>query len=187
LASIALLLAVIATHVADMISHTDLIARAHIRLFSVATIFISMRIYETGKVIYEKFGMLVVTLTFVIKKIIVWMVLFAIFWVPFTTAFYMLYGYRKFSYDADESVCKNVDKPENVTACEVINIENMYTYNKALYILWIFTFGRDFDQRNDMNQIDPLMTDILIGVFVGVFVLLLVNIFIALLTSTFER
>jgi hypothetical protein len=115
------------------------------------------------------------------------MVLFIIFWVPFTSAFYMLYGYRKFSYDTDESLCNNVDESEDPTACEVISIEDMYTYDKAMYILWMITLGRDFEQRDDMNLIDPLMTDILIGVFVAAFALVLINIFIALLNETFER
>ena len=38
-----------------------------------------------------------------------------------------------------------------------------------------------------MVDVDPIMTYILIGLFTGIFSLLLVNIFIALLSSTFER
>ena len=38
-----------------------------------------------------------------------------------------------------------------------------------------------------MVNVDPIMTYILIGLFTGIFSLLLVNIFIALLSSTFER
>ena len=38
-----------------------------------------------------------------------------------------------------------------------------------------------------MNQIDPIMSDILVGLYVGIVLLTLVNIFIAMLSSTFER
>jgi hypothetical protein len=38
-----------------------------------------------------------------------------------------------------------------------------------------------------LNILDPIMTNILIGAYIGVTTLLLVNIFIALLTSTFTR
>jgi hypothetical protein len=37
-----------------------------------------------------------------------------------------------------------------------------------------------------MNQVDNIMTDILIGVYIGITALIMVNIFIALLTSTFN-
>lgn len=51
--SIVLLLAVIFTHVADVVNHSEAIARAHIRVFSVTIVFISMRIFESGRVIFE--------------------------------------------------------------------------------------------------------------------------------------
>lgn len=38
-----------------------------------------------------------------------------------------------------------------------------------------------------MNTLDPIMTDILMGLYLGLTTLLLINIFIALLTSTFNR
>jgi hypothetical protein len=38
-----------------------------------------------------------------------------------------------------------------------------------------------------MNYIDNVMTDFLIGLYIGLTALLMVNIFIALLTATFNR
>ena len=38
-----------------------------------------------------------------------------------------------------------------------------------------------------MNSIDNVMTDFLIGLYIGLTTLLMVNIFIALLTTTFNR
>jgi hypothetical protein len=48
---IALLLVVIATHVADVLDHNERIARIHIQIFSVAIVFIGVRVFEAGKTI----------------------------------------------------------------------------------------------------------------------------------------
>jgi hypothetical protein len=105
--TIILLLAVIFTHVADVVSHTELIAKAHIRIFSVTIVFLAIRVFETGRVINEvnivihfllvkkfsklspfllikKFGMLVVTLSYTIEKIIVWLIIYFILLLPFS-------------------------------------------------------------------------------------------------------
>jgi hypothetical protein len=51
LISIALLLVVIGTHVADVLNHTEHMARVHIQIFAVAIVFIGIRVFEAGKTI----------------------------------------------------------------------------------------------------------------------------------------
>ena len=85
--SIALLLACIITHIVDIVSHNEAIARAHIRLMSVTVIFISTRLLKTGRVLSEEFGMLVMTLFFVLRDIAVWLVAFVIIWISLSNNF----------------------------------------------------------------------------------------------------
>ena len=49
--SILMILVVFATHVADVIYHSETLARIHIRIFSITIIFIGIRIFEIGRVI----------------------------------------------------------------------------------------------------------------------------------------
>jgi hypothetical protein len=48
---ISLLLSVIATHIADVVNHTEQMARVHIRIFAVAIVFIGMKFFEKGRTI----------------------------------------------------------------------------------------------------------------------------------------
>ncbi len=48
---LALMLVVIGTHVADVIDHSERIARVHIQIFAVAIVFIGIRFFETGRTI----------------------------------------------------------------------------------------------------------------------------------------
>ncbi len=62
----------------------------------------------------------------------------------------------------------------------------MQTYGRALYALYALTFGSDLD-RDNMNKVDNVLTDLLIAVYIGLTTLITINIFIALLSFTFNR
>ena len=51
--SIMLLSACVFTHIADIVNHLEVIARAHIRLMSVTVVFIALRLLKTGRVLHE--------------------------------------------------------------------------------------------------------------------------------------
>lgn len=82
--TIVLLIVVIVTHVVDAIDHTPDRAKIHVRVFAVALVLIAMRIFEIGQVLYQKFGILVVTLSFLVEKIIAWLVVYAILELSFS-------------------------------------------------------------------------------------------------------
>lgn len=77
--------------------------------------------------------MLVMTLYFVVNDIFVWVLAFISFWIPFTSAFYMLFGDRQVCLD-DTCANKSV-------------IENMDSYNHAMFGLYIVTFGTDLNMQ----------------------------------------
>jgi hypothetical protein len=149
----------------------------------------SLRIYKAGRDVWQKFGVFVITLSFAIKNIFVWLLFFLIFWTSFTSAFFIQYGKLKYAFDRNESLCNNdvADEDDDDASCQLIEIDDMRSYPKTLNTLWIFAFGRDLDLFDQLKSINPFMTDILTVLFVAIFLLLLVNIFIALLTTTFDR
>lgn len=48
-----LLAACTATHIADILNHSETLARAHIRLMSVTVVFIALRLLKVGRLISE--------------------------------------------------------------------------------------------------------------------------------------
>lgn len=78
------------------------------------------------------------------------------------------------------------DDITNSTTCANPNLNYMDTYNQVAFVLYQFTFGSDLFSRDSLNRIDPIMTDLLMGSFLGLTSLLMINIFIAMLTATFN-
>lgn len=87
-------------------------------------------------------------------------------------------------YGGDKKACDDIT---NSTTCVEVNAKNMNAYNIIAFSLYQFTFGSDIFSRVELNQLDPIMTDLLMGTFLGLTALLMVNIFIAMLTTTFNR
>ena len=79
-----MLLTSIFTHVADIVNHNDYIARVHIRIMSVTVIFISFRLLKVGRIINEEFGSLVVILSYAINDVLVWLLAYLTFLIPFS-------------------------------------------------------------------------------------------------------
>ena len=70
----------------------------------------------------KKFGMLVVSLSFLVQKIFVWLVLYFILEISFTSAIWMIYG-----YDQTKST-------------------GLTSYYRVIFLLWLKTFGRQLNQ-----------------------------------------
>jgi hypothetical protein len=87
--SIILLAAVIFTHIADIINHNELIARANVRIMSISNIFISLRLLKVGRIINQDFGMLVITITFVMRDLIVWILSYVTILIPFSIIYFI--------------------------------------------------------------------------------------------------
>ena len=69
--------------VTDISNHTSEKSKAYVRTFSLAVIFISFDIFKVVRVLNEKFGILVVSLTFLLKKLFAWFALYCIIWLPY--------------------------------------------------------------------------------------------------------
>jgi hypothetical protein len=75
--------------------------------------------------------MLVMTLYFVIKDIVVWILVYVTFWLPFTSSFFMLFGNRE-ACNSDTNTCQTV--------------QYMDGYNTVAFGLYLTTFGTDLDR-----------------------------------------
>ena len=79
-----MLLACIFTHVSDIVSHSEYMARTQIRIMSVTIIFISFRLLKVGRIIHEEFGSLVVILTYAVNDVVVWVMAYLTILIPFS-------------------------------------------------------------------------------------------------------
>ena len=183
LLSTVFLLLVFFVHLADISNHTDEIAVVYSRIFSLAIIFISVDIFKIGRVINERFGTLVVSITFIFSKVFAWFALYCIVWLPYCSAFWMLFGASKYADSTTKNgVCGGISSPN----CTYVNDADFPTYNKVMFKVWSNTFGRQFDLAT-MQSIDPIFSVLLVMTAIFLLSLMLLNIFIALLSSTMDR
>ena len=62
----------------------------------------------------------------------------------------------------------------------------MFTFDRMLFSLFQITLVDDYE-FNQMHQFDNVMAYFLVGTFLAVMAVLFLNLFIALLTDTFQR
>ena len=89
----------------------------------------------------------------------------------------MIYGGEKY---------EQTDECSNFENCTIVSFEEFGSYDLTAYNLYRLTLGESFDLE-DLSKIDKLMLNPLIGSYVGITALVLANIFIALLSATFQR
>ncbi|CAF0738544.1 unnamed protein product [Brachionus calyciflorus] len=177
--AIILLITSLATHLADIVDHNETISRDHIRVASITVIVLSFRLLKTARTLWMPFGMLVMTLYHIVMDIIVWILAFITIWIPFTTCFYMLFG-NGLTIDCDSAT--QTCSAENKTV-----ISGMEDYNKAAFFLFTAALGAGDIPYEQFNELDDKISNFIVGVYIGLTALIMVNIFIALLSSTFER
>ncbi|CAF1107291.1 unnamed protein product [Brachionus calyciflorus] len=179
LLTITLLIISLATHLEDILNHSETIARNHIRVASITVVVLSFRLLKSARTLWMPFGMLVMTLYHIIRDIIVWILAFIIIWIPFTTCFYMLFG-NGLTIDCDSAA--QTCSAENKTV-----ISGMEDYSKAAFFLFTAAFGAGDIPYEQFNELDDKISNFIVGLYIGVTAVIMVNIFIALLSSTFER
>ncbi len=71
--------------------------------------------------------------------------------------------------------------------CTTISIESFDTFRNIAYALFRLTFGSDLSAEKDMYKIDEDITATFIGFYIAIMGFAYLNIFIALISSTFSR
>ncbi|RNA40720.1 transient receptor potential cation channel subfamily A member 1-like isoform X3 [Brachionus plicatilis] len=177
--TIIFVIASLGTHLADILNHSERIARNHIRVTSITVLFVSARVLKNGRILWEPFGMLVMTLYFIVLDIFVWILVFLITLIPFTTSFYILFG--------NGQTISCIPEAQKCLSNNQTVLGGMESYNKAMFFLFSTTFGISDIDFAGYNELDSEITVFFFALYIGVTTLILINVFIALLTSTFER
>ncbi|XP_059144999.1 uncharacterized protein LOC131932143 [Physella acuta] len=166
-----LLLVCMATHIADIISHTELLARAHIRLMSITIIFLWLRLMKNARA-FAALGPFIVIVGHILKDCARFLFLYLEFYIPYMAAFWMIFGGTK--------MAQNSNSTEEVTV-------SGFTYPaQLLFSMFRLTLVDDYDYDN-MKKIDTYMSDLLLGTWFMLSAVLCLNLFIALMSDTFQR
>ncbi|XP_072007308.1 uncharacterized protein [Engystomops pustulosus] len=154
-----LLLAVILTHIADVVvQHNSDLHISHIRVFAVTIVFLWLRLMKHARAI-RLLGPFIVMLGKIVTDVLKFLFLYGEFYIPYACAFWIIFGGQ---------------------------VSNMATVPQMLFTIFRITLVDDYN-FGDMYNVDPVMAYILCGTFLGVSSILCINLLIALLADTFQR
>ncbi|XP_041358930.1 transient receptor potential cation channel subfamily V member 3-like isoform X1 [Gigantopelta aegis] len=165
-----LLLVSIITHLVDIGFHSDEIARSHIRVMSITIILLWLRLMKNARA-FSVFGPFIVMLGHMMGDMLRFTFLYCEFYIPYVCAFWMLFGSDKKSSSGDGTV---------------INVTWFNDIGQVMFSLFRMTLVDEYDYAS-MKQVDSVMADILIGTWLALSAILCLNLFIALLSDTFQR
>ncbi|XP_061181626.1 transient receptor potential cation channel subfamily V member 3-like [Saccostrea echinata] len=164
------LIASIATHIVDIFVHTDDLARSHIRIMSVTIILLWLRLMKVARA-FSLLGPFIVMLSHMVKDLLRFAFLYLEFYLPFVCAFWMIFGGSKRDYYDYNNI---------------VNVEGYGNFGDVFYSLFRLTLVDEYDFPN-MEKVDPIMAKILVGFWLALSAVLCLNLFIALLSDTFQR
>lgn len=171
-----LLLFCIITHLVDIGYHNNTISRLHIRVMAITIILIWVRLLKNLRA-FSFLGPFIVMLSHMLSDVLRFVILYLEFFFPFACAFWMLFG-------GDKVLNEFSGRPDaqNYTT----TVEGMQTVDQLLFSLFRMTLVDEYDYAG-MRSIDPVMAYILVGMWLGLSAILMLNLFIALLSDTFQR
>lgn len=154
-----LLLAVIFTHIADVVvQHNSDLHVSHVRVFAVTIVFLWLRLMKHARAI-RLLGPFILMLGKIVTDVLKFLFLYGEFYIPYACAFWIIFGGL---------------------------VANMATVPQMMFTIFRITLVDDYNFQ-DMYNIDPVMAYILCGTFLGVSSILCINLLIALLADTFQR
>ncbi|XP_048759096.2 transient receptor potential cation channel subfamily V member 1-like isoform X2 [Ostrea edulis] len=160
----------IATHIVDIFVHSDDLARAHIRIMSVTIIMLWLRLMKVARA-FALLGPFIVMLSHMVKDLLRFAFLYLEFYLPFVCAFWMIFGGSKRDYNDYNTL---------------LEVEGYTNFGDVFYSLFRLTLVDEYDWTN-MQKVDPIMAKILVGFWLALSAVLCLNLFIALLSDTFQR
>lgn len=137
---------------------------------SISLIFIWLRLMKVFRP-FEALGPFIVMIGHIIKNTLTFGFLFILFYIPFVCAFWINFG-------GDENAKKMKDAGEKS--------EGWRTFNNLMYSVWEITVVGNYPWES-LLVIDRTMAQILCGVYLAVSAVICLNLFIALMSDTFQR
>ncbi|CAH1772535.1 unnamed protein product [Owenia fusiformis] len=167
----------VGTHIGDVFFHTDFLARLHIRIMAVTIILIWLRLMKNARA-FATLGPFIVMLGHMVGDIVKFGFLYLEFFIPFACAFWMIFGGKKLP----QSIAGT---PAAVNAT-LIEVNGYGDWNQLLFSMFRLTLVDEYDYAG-MKLVDSIMADILVGLWLSLSAILCLNLFIALLSDTFQR
>lgn len=137
---------------------------AHPRVCAVGIIFIWLRLMKAFRAI-SSIGPFVVMIGHIIKDTLKFGFLYFEFYFPYVCAFWIVFGH---------------------TTLASKGISELQNFNDLMYSVWQMTYVGNFPY-DAMMKYDVLMAQLLCGTYIAVSGVILLNLFIALMSDTFQR
>ncbi|XP_021345291.1 uncharacterized protein LOC110445166 isoform X4 [Mizuhopecten yessoensis] len=169
------LFVVIITHFVDIMQHSEDLARFHISVMAITIILLWVRLAKSARP-FSLIGPFIVILGHMLNDLLRFAFLYLEFFLPYVCAFWMIFGGTRVAY-ADRYI-------PNANA--TITVPGFEDFNAVLFTMFRLTLVDEY-QYDDLKLIDPIMTDILVGTWLGLSAIICLNLFIALLSDTFQR
>ncbi|XP_033737812.1 transient receptor potential cation channel subfamily V member 2-like [Pecten maximus] len=166
----------IISHLADVIRHSEEAARFHINFMALTLILLWLRLAKCARP-FKRLGPLIVILAKMIEDFILFGCLYLQFFLPFVCAYWMIFGGERVTYDT---------RYHDNNTTEYVNVEGFTRFGDVFFSLFRITLVDDYDYQT-MKSVDPIMTDILVGSWLTVSAIVCLNLFIALLSDSFQR
>ncbi|XP_033837882.2 short transient receptor potential channel 2 [Periophthalmus magnuspinnatus] len=147
-----------AVHVADVIRPSDSLHVTTVRLFSVAIIFLWLRLMKYVRA-FRLMGPFIVMLGKVAADVMRFLFLYVEIFIPYACSFWIIFGG---------------------------SLPSMQTVGDLLFTLYRMTLVDEYDYSS-MEKLDPVMAPLLCGTFLAASSILCINLLIAMVTDTFQR
>ncbi|XP_075250241.1 uncharacterized protein LOC142342665 isoform X3 [Convolutriloba macropyga] len=146
-------------HVVDVIAHHSTLTDVQRGTFAVAIILIWVRLMKNFRA-FRQVGPFIVICTYMIKDILRWLFVYLIFYIPYCVAFYMIFGGQ--------------------------DIAGYQRFDLVMYTLVRMTLVDDYNYEA-LEEFNRTMAQILCGSFLAISAIVMLNLFIALMSDTFQR
>lgn len=160
------ILSIIITRVLDVGFDYKSAHYIHPRFCAVAIIFIWLRLMKAFRAI-SSIGPFIVMISHIITDTLKFGFLYFEFYFPYVCAFWIIFGHSTMSDNNTSGV-------------------GLESFNDLMYSVWQITYVGNFPYDN-MLKVDHLMAQLLCGTYIAVSGIVMLNLFIALMSDTFQR
>ncbi|XP_028415191.1 transient receptor potential cation channel subfamily V member 5-like [Dendronephthya gigantea] len=164
------IICVILTRVLSVAIDNNTANELHPKVMSIALILIWLRLMKVFRA-FEALGPFIVMIGHLIKDTLIFGFLYIMFYIPFICAFWINFG-------GDE----NAEKMRKAGQ----DSEGWRTFNNLMYSVWEITVVGNYPW-DSLLVIDRTMAQILCGTYLAVSAIVCLNLFIALMSDTFQR
>ncbi|XP_070556521.1 polycystin-2-like protein 2 [Ptychodera flava] len=133
-------------------------AKIHIRLFAITIIFVWLRLLKSARA-FKSLGPFIVMCYNIIGDVARFCFLYFIVYIPYTCSFWMMFGG---------------------------DVEEFETVSETLFSLFRMTLVDEYNYEG-LKEENPVMCDILVGTYLAISAIVMLNLFIAMLSETFVR